>query len=195
MLMWTLIWCFALQWVLFRNWTCLFFSRKHVLSWLLLNIDTTALPAFNLLAFRQLWVKLVPVRIEPGAETRIGNFRGPWFAVFQHGVDQRSQESFSSYIYIRYMIVFPYPNPVWTLLPSGVLGLSGFFLNWHASISCLDLRRIHKQYPEPLKYLQPYRRYLWVKWCMYEVFVDKGKNHMFENKLGRVFTTSQIWMR
>ena len=44
-----------------------FFHESMSPWWLLLNIDTTALPAFNLVAFRQLWVKLVSFRIEPGA--------------------------------------------------------------------------------------------------------------------------------
>ena len=99
MLMWTLIWCFALQWVLFRNSKVSFFFTKacpivapvehrHNCSSCLQSCRFQTALGLACSFQDRTWSK----------PTRIGHFRGPWFTVFQHGGDQRSPESFSSYI-------------------------------------------------------------------------------------------------
>lgn len=107
-----------------------------------------------------------------------------WYAV-EKNMEVDVEDPGESGRITRYVCVwfrFPTPTLIWTLLLM-CLGFSVFlFLTWHASISCLDPWTIHwtlhKQYHDPLKYLQPYR-YLWVKWCMYER-ICRLRNHMFD---------------
>ena len=95
-------------------------------------------------------------------------------------------------VHIQDVILFTNPNPILTFSAYCLLGLSVVLLNWHASISCLDLRTIHKQYHQPLKYLQCYR-YLGVKWWNVWTYLSLYKSHVWSIELGRIRTN--MWAR
>lgn len=126
MLMWTLIWCFALQWVLFRNSKVSFFFTKACPIVAPVEHRHNCSSCLQSCRFQTALGQACSCQDRTWSWNPNWQFSWPMIC----GVSTWSWSKIPGilqFIYIRYMIVFPYPNPVWTLLPSASLGFLDFF--------------------------------------------------------------------